>query len=706
MSKINVLDPSIYNLISAGEVAVNPASVVKELIENSLDAKATKIIVEITSGGTDFIKVTDNGQGIEKSQVRYAFLPHATSKIANVEDIFNIVTLGFRGEALASICNVSKVTLRTRTADEEVGTYVEVNAGIFEKQTDVATNVGTEITIYNLFYNTPARLKFLKSKPMETREVSKVVTDMMLSNPDVQFEYKIDGRLKYKTNGDGLCRVIEQTEDPDFLEKCYLINVKEGKYKLYGYATLPGLMLENRVMKCFVNGRVTVNHCVASAVQSSYVDFVMRGYQTSYILFFDLPYDEVDVNITPQKTDVKFQNDYEVFAWIAKSVKNSLLSIIANERQAREEELALQAFDSLFEEDEESNAKYDENYGKNKINGINKEKSNTEKQIENWYKNSSEIAGVSAFPKNDREELNGNGDLKIASIKAGQREINQPIVKNDGDVHLLTNVGKEEELNDEVDVKENNSFKIFNAGEKQLNIAKFTSSEEIDDADVKVGLGSDSEIMSKVKSFNANLVKQQFTQDSFIKNNNKVLGVLFQTYIVVQSDDNVFVIDQHAAHERFLYDKYMNEINRREVTIQDLMVPFTLSADNDLANFLDANKGELEKMGFKITSWGANIYKIEAVPMILSDIDLGKFIDDIYQNKVYLTNVNEQLRDKIATKACKSAVKAGMSLKQSEIDSIMEMIKKSTSPLLCPHGRPYVLKISKKDIEKWFKRIV
>ncbi len=686
MSKINVLDPSIYNLISAGEVAVNPASVVKELIENSLDAKATKISVEITGGGTDLIRVVDNGQGIERSQVRYAFLPHATSKISKVEDIFNIGTFGFRGEALASICNVSRLEMRTRTSEEEVGTFVEVNAGQFIKESEVATNVGTEITVYNLFYNTPARLKFLKSRSMETREVSKVVTDMMLSNPSVEFEYKIDRQLKYKTNGDGLNRVIEQTEDPDFLDKCFLINIKEGKYKLYGYATFPGQMLENKVMKCFVNGRVTINHCVASAVQSAYVDFVMKGASNSYILFLDLPYDEVDVNITPQKTDVKFQNDYEVYAWVAKCIKNTLLGFISGEKLARDEEAIMAAFDSLFEdeENEEDLEKEDD------LKDVNTQKSasvdlNSENRIESKMVSENERKGVSAFSEpeifNSSKEINNIGNQKVVSIESY----------------------KQSEIESETNVKNTLSN---NNNIKQLNIVQFESSEDFSKDNVRVGLGSDSEIMSKVKSFNANLVKQQFTQDTFIKNNNKVLGVLFQTYIVVQSDENVFVIDQHAAHERFLYDKYMNEIRNREVTVQDLIVPYTLSADNDLANFLDANKDELEKLGFKITFWGSNIYKIEAVPMILSDIDLSKFIEDIFQNKVYLTNVNEQLRDKIATKACKSAVKAGMSLSESEIDSIMEMIKTSTSPLLCPHGRPYVLKISRKDIEKWFKRIV
>ncbi|MBQ8749621.1 MAG: hypothetical protein IJZ29_04050 [Clostridia bacterium] len=220
------------------------------------------------------------------------------------------------------------------------------------------------------------------------------------------------------------------------------------------------------------------------------------------------------------------------------------------------------------------------------------------------------------------------------------------------------------------------------------------------------GLGSSSTIMAKVKGLDKIQAKQEFTQETFVKNNNKVLGVIFQTYILVQSDSELFFIDQHAAHERHLYDKYMQEIENRDVTIQDLLVPHVINADNDMANFIERNMLDLKNLGFEISSWGTNVFKVESVPMILSDINLEHFIQDIYQNKVYLTNTNEQLRDKIAMRACKSAIKAGMTLNQSEIDKVIEMIKESKSPLLCPHGRPYVLKVTKTDIEKWFKRIV
>lgn len=212
--------------------------------------------------------------------------------------------------------------------------------------------------------------------------------------------------------------------------------------------------------------------------------------------------------------------------------------------------------------------------------------------------------------------------------------------------------------------------------------------------------------MSKVKDFDTKYVKQEFTQENFIKDNNKVLGVIFQTYILVQGEDCFYIIDQHAAHERYLFDKFMDEVKKEDVAIQDLLVPYTINADYDLANFLDNNLEPLAELGFFVEPFGANVYKIDSVPMILSDINLDKFISEIYENKAFLTNTDEQLREKLAMRACKSAIKAGMTLKQSEIDKIVEMIKTTKSPLLCPHGRPYVLKITRKDIEKWFKRIV
>lgn len=665
MKTINVLEPSIYNLISAGEVAVNPAGVVKELVENSLDAQATKIIVEIWGGGIEKIKVTDNGYGIAKSQVKNAFLPHATSKITTVEDIYKIGTLGFRGEALASICNVSKLSILTRVEEEEIGSYLEIDAGNIVVESEKASNVGTEITVSNLFYNTPARLKFLGTKKMEQREIAKTLENLMLCNPNIEFMFYVDGNLNVHTAGTGLKDTIVQIEGPEFIEKSFKIDVQEGKYKLKGYGILPSEEHNSKFTRCFVNGRVTINHCIASAVQAAYVTYTMKGITPTFILFFELPFDEVDVNITPQKTDVKFQDDHKIYSWVCTSVKNSLLNHVARENFYKSEELAMQAF---LSDNKDSNTKMV--LPKKEIEG--NESNNTE------TKNSSFNDYVIA--KNVVDSIGGKSVTAEQFLKAwkGQKE--------------------QEELAIQQEAKNEGS-------DKTVKILEFESKTQEFEQE-SFGLGSSSTIMAKVKGLDKIQAKQEFTQETFVKNNNKVLGVIFQTYILVQSDSELFFIDQHAAHERHLYDKYMQEIENRDVTIQDLLVPHVINADNDMANFIERNMLDLKNLGFEISSWGTNVFKVESVPMILSDINLEHFIQDIYQNKVYLTNTNEQLRDKIAMRACKSAIKAGMTLNQSEIDKVIEMIKESKSPLLCPHGRPYVLKVTKTDIEKWFKRIV
>ncbi|MGN1227977.1 MAG: DNA mismatch repair endonuclease MutL [Christensenellales bacterium] len=655
MTIINVLEPSIYNLISAGEVAVNPAGVVKELVENSLDAKATKIVVEVWGGGVDKIKVTDNGCGIDKSQVKFAFMPHATSKISTVDDIYNIGTLGFRGEALASICNVSKLSILTKVAEEDVGTYMEIEAGQIVLESERASNIGTEITVTNLFYNTPARLKFLGPKNLEQRELNKMMENLILSNPNIEFVYIVEDHIKFHTSGNGIESVISEVVGDEFLENCFKVDVQEGKYRLLGYGLLPSIDFKSKFTKCFINGRITQNHCMASAVQTAYVSYTMKGIIPTYILYFDLPYDEVDVNITPQKTDVKFQNDSEVYSWIASNVKKALLNFIANKKFYESDYLAMQAFDKSLNEPKENEVKQDEEPKKRVL--------------------SSYAIAKSVVNSIGNEDMTSNQFLNVW-------EKNKKI---------------EEE---KIDKEYNEQLQA-----RKVEIEAFKQNDDSIEQKCE-GLSSQSDIMAKVKGFDKNFVKQEFTQERFLKSNNKVLGVIFQTYILVEGDDNLFIIDQHAAHERYLYDLYMSEIEKQEVRIQDLLLPYTINADYDLANFLDKNIPLLKELGFEIEAFGSNIYKIEAVPMILCEVDLDKFIEEIFENKTYLTNTGEQLRDKIATRACKNAVKAGMTLNQSEIDKILDMIKTSKSPLLCPHGRPYVLKITKTDIEKWFKRIV
>lgn len=358
MTKINVLEPSVYNLISAGEVAVNPAGVVKELVENSLDAGATKILITVMRGGIDKIIVSDNGVGIAKSQVKLAFLPHATSKISTADDIYSIKTLGFRGEALASICNVSKLSILTRVENEEVGTYIEYDAGNVINEEERACNVGTEIVVSNLFYNTPARLKFLSPVNIEQREVNKIVETLMLSNPNVEFIYNVDSFTKIHTTGRGLEQTIVEIEGVEFLDKSFKVDINDGKYHLKGYCVLPSFEHSSKFARCFINGRITLNQCMASAVQAAYVNYTMKGISPTYILFFELPYDEVDVNITPQKTDVKFQNNAEVYGWITENVKNALLNYSAMEKQKRAEEMLSHAVEEMYnrENEEKENA--------------------------------------------------------------------------------------------------------------------------------------------------------------------------------------------------------------------------------------------------------------------------------------------------------------------------------------------------------------
>ena len=512
-------------------------------------------------------------------------------------------------------------------------------------------------------------------------EITKVMENLMLANHGVEFSYYIEGKLFVKTSGGSLVKTITEIQGLDFLNKAFPIEAEDGKYKLYGYAIMPNEEMTTRFNRCFVNGRITNNHCITSAIQAFYADYAMRNTQPNFIVFFELPYDEVDVNITPQKTDVKFQNDQSIYSWIVNKTRESYLNYLALERRMD--------FDIALEKEL-------------------KKKLRTEDENGNVILKDEEDESIVKRPEVD--------DYKVIEIMS-RDEANKDL-DNEEFIIKYKEAKKQEE--ERLIREEKERIALEEKRAKQIEIFSFNNPQIDDNGENKVDeLNSQSEILQAVKNYRNsdyykvtqsitpfNSVKQELTQMSFLKNKYKVLGVIFSTYVLVQMEDAFVIIDQHAAHERFLFDNYMDEIEKQEIALQDLLLPYTIIADNDKANFLDANIDELNKLGFRMETFGNNYYKVETVPMILSDIDLDYFFDTIYANKAYLTNTDGQLKEKIAMRACKSAIKAGMTLSDKEIDSLIEMVKNTKSPLLCPHGRPYCLKILKSDIEKWFKRIV
>ncbi len=645
MAKINVLTSDVYNLISAGEVVVNPAGVVKELVENSIDAGATKIMIDIVQGGISKIKVVDNGGGIESEDVENAFKQHATSKICTKEDIYKISTLGFRGEALASIALVSNVQMLTKTEQQDIGTFIELQGGEVVRKEVAPCNTGTSITVSKLFYNTPARFKFLKTPLLEQREIYKLVSIFILSHPEIEFTLVADGNVKLNNQKGDLQTGILTVYGEEFADNLIIINEKFEDFRLEGAISLPYIAKPNHSWQTtFVNNRSVENDVIGSAVNGAYVDFLMKGKYPCFVLNLSLPYDEVDVNISPQKTVVKFNDSDKLYRWIYVTIKDKLADM------------------SKVEEDQDRLSEKEENFSiKNPLNYI-----------------------KTSFLKEDSDRLEEKKDgVSIGYMFSDNSKYISKMVKDDDKIQNADIISK-----------------------TNIVIPDFKSDLENDDVATK--LNSTSDIMAKVLDYGKETenVAHSYEQSSFLSNAYKILGVVFSTYIIVEQDESLYLIDQHAAHERFLFDKLIDEIQKGEIVTQQLLVPYKISVNAEEKDFILDNANSLQELGVEVQDFGLNSLIITQVPSLLVDIDLSSFITEILSDLQSFSRDKVVLRHKIATKACKSAVKAGDTLTNEEIEKLLDMVKESNSPLLCPHGRPYVVKITKSQVEKWFKRVL
>ena len=649
--RINELDSSIYTKIAAGEVVDEPAGVVKELVENSIDSGATKIVVDIEEGGVKKIRVTDNGSGIERSEIKKAFLPHATSKISEISDLYSIKTLGFRGEALSSIASVSKLSVLSKVADAESGTYLEVEGGVFGEVEDRAAVDGTTITVKNIFYNVPARLKFLKKKASEEHSITKIMNRFILGNPKIQFTYIVDGNIKFQTTSGFLIDALRTIYDNELVENLLKINSEVGDVTVNGYISGPNYSKNNSTYQSlFVNGRAVDCPELMLAVRNAYYDVLMRGKFPVFVLYVNLPYDKVDINVHPKKSLVKFENSSEIFGIIYKAVRRVLTSVagIVKLDKPQSPEIVL------------------------------------DKQP------------LQTFDFSQGSSFGINGKVEISNDESVLNRIKQE--------NAVKNVGVEAQKDKTPTLTE--QFKSMSSNEdvKQVTI-NFKSQ------DSKVSVASKSDIFDKLDKLNEK-VESEFKetskseQDTFLKEDYKVCGVIFNTYIIIEKGEEVYFIDQHAAHERLLYDKFIAQFEAKQIFTQPLLMPFILTVNDEENEFILNHIEEFKKMGFDISVFGNNSFKVSYVPVFMANISLKKFFDDVLSDLNLFKTRNEKIKDVFALKACKAAVKGGDNLTKEEIETLLKMISETTSPLHCPHGRPYVVNFTKDNLEKWFKRQV
>lgn len=636
--KINVLDPRIYNRISAGEVVEKPASIVKELVENSIDAGSKHIRIDVREGGIKNITVRDDGCGIEKDDLLTAFLPHATSKISCVDDLDNIQSLGFRGEALASISAVCQVKLGSKTQNSEVGYMLNVDGGVFGEISEVAKSNGTTISCSNLFYNTPVRAKFLRKPKSEEAEITHLVEKFMLSHPEISFEYYVDDKMVYNTSSCTLKEIVYTIYGREIYDNLIEVAYEEEGVRLSGYITKPKVSKSNRTYQTlFVNGRGVENFLISNAVQSVYENFLMKGRFPVYVIELSVATDCVDVNVHPSKKEVKFDNPNRIYGIVRRGVERALESVDQ-----------IQSFLSGIVED---NAKPQENV------------SPLLQQT---------LTAMQNTPIEKKEPSEG----KSFSIDLVERK--EPLIPSENEIEISSGRGvRAEEYLEKLsnlsikDETPNHKFEFDQSGEKFAP-----------------------EIMSKEEKFLSASVKDQM----------KILGTIFNTYIVIELENSVYFIDQHAGHERILYDKLVSEVDNNQIIKQGMLIPYTFKVGASESLIIDNLLPELDRLGFDVVKRGAE-YTLYSIPMLLTGLDLDAFTNELLnESGKWELKTSDFIHSKLCQSACKHAIKGGDSITKDDCAYLIEQVRKGV--MLCPHGRPITLVITKTEFEKMFKRIV
>ena len=660
MSKINILSQTVYNRIAAGEVVDRPYSAVKELVENSLDAGATEIEIYIEKGGKQLIKVVDNGSGIERDDLKAAFLPHATSKIAKVEDLDNILTLGFRGEALASISSVAKVEIASVTSGASAF-KISCDGGKIGEIMPAALEKGTVITVNNLFFNTPVRAKFLKDDKKEEADVTNFITRYILSKPAVSFKYYVDGKLTLQSFGGGLDEAVAQVYGAKVLSQCFKINAEKNGVVIRGFIGNQNFFKPNKTYQSiFLNGRYIVNNTIATAINQAYASYMMKRQFPFYVLNVDVPSDIVDVNVHPSKADVRFIDNRFVFGAVY-SVVSSVLDGTAKAADFVLNETRLPEIQSKMD-------------GKDGANKVYKEASTAA--------TSADLAQL--LQKYDKSSAVAE-DMKAAGIKFAETPAQTYKAKADEAAISFFDPLKDVPLSEIMPKQKTNTMCVTDdtmPPSLSGNIAAY-------------------EVESRI--FNKKLQEQQKIEYASCK----YKGNLFNTYLIYEVADTVYMIDQHAAHERLIYDRLREKLANRNIARQALLVPYIFTANPAEARFLEEKQLLLRNMGFGIAPFGFESFRIDEVPVDLQDINIKEFFDDILAEVDGLKEIKleDVLKDKIAMTACKHAIKGGMQLTDGEVDALFKLLDGNMG-LKCPHGRPICVTLTKKDIEKMFKRIV
>ena len=707
MNKIKLLDNSTINKIAAGEVVERPGSVIKELVENAIDAGAGSITVEIRDGGTTFMRITDDGCGIPQDQVKTAFLRHATSKIRTAEDLESVFSLGFRGEALASIAAVSKVEMVTKTRDSEIGTRIRINGGILEYIRPDAAADGTSITIEDIFYNVPARRKFLKKPSAEAGNISDVVMKFVLGHPEISFKYINNGTVIIHTSGNNdLKTAVYHVYGKDTAFKMLNISSEGQEMKINGLIGRPELSKANRSSEnLFINGRFIRNSVVSAAAEEAYKTRMMIGKFPVYILSMDIDPTMVDVNVHPAKLEVRFRDDDAVYRFVYDSIVNTFKDKVLI-KGADWESRPSSAVREFINAPETIIKPVQQEINIVSVNDSEKTLAEEIKEIKENKKSGSirDEAAKMGFSHSVSENDRKTAEMLLMGM--GHKDEDVSVLREPPVEYKVSKPHSNPSPNPEIlpeHMKMVENIKKEMAGFTDWSELKKTA--EIQEK--QETYETQEKVESSVETENVETSEPDtFSDEKPFFDNYRIIGQIFNTYWIIEQRGSIFIIDQHAAHERVLFEKFSNDFKNGNIVSQDLVSEERLLLSDTEKDILEANIDKIRNFGFGIKENNGD-YFVYSVPYIFDKPASTSFLMDIIDT-IKTENINSIYDTKLlnlATMACKAAVKGGDRLTNEEAQKLIVKMLSLKNPFSCPHGRPTIIEMTEYELEKKFKRI-
>lgn len=666
MAKINILDDSTINKIAAGEVVERPSSIIKELVENSIDAGSSYISIEIENGGKGLIRIIDNGSGIDKDDVNKAFLRHATSKINTVEDLSSLESLGFRGEALASIAAVSKLEMLTKTEEALIGLRIVLDGGKIREKEATSANRGTQISVRDLFFNTPARRKFLKSNQAEAQAITDIVNKIAIGNPSIKIKYINNSKTIYETLGDGsIINAIRMIYGRDISENLIEIDYRSKYFSISGYLGNNNIYRGNRNHQhLYINGRYIKSPNISKKINDAYKAIIPINKYPIYFVNISVDPAKVDVNIHPSKLEVKFDQEEEILNELSDFVRGILLksSLVGRYK---------------------NNSRGKDLYNKNSFAGFNSF-SYSPQEVENNLTSTAirEDVSNSASNQNTNESLRVQADMIQTPIRLSD-------INNDG-----------------IQDKKVQDRYISNKYIQDKN-SKFT---DINNKDIE---GKSIEGVELQKTYKEVDSKVEYQQPSFIEESPdrnpdfiglKFIGIIFDTYIIFSKNDDMIMLDQHAAHERIRFEMYMSKYKANNISVQMLIDPIIMDLDANDMDTVRKNIDVFSSFGFLVEEFGHRSISIRGLPNTFGEPESKRFIYELIDGLGKIDNIYDTKYDEIAEIACKSAIKGNDKISIEEAKHLIGQLEECSNPYTCPHGRPTMVKMTRYEIEKLFKR--